>query len=164
VAYVAVGGYFGQETGGIHAVDLETGERVWYTPPTPPEELLCANAAPAPPAEGRGGRGGRGGGRGGFGGGRGCGATQSAAVTAIPGGVFSGSADGGMRFYARNTGEIVWTFDANREFETNNGVEARGGSFDGSGPVVADGMVYMLSGNGGVVGMPGNVLLAFEVE
>jgi polyvinyl alcohol dehydrogenase (cytochrome) len=85
-------------------------------------------------------------------------------VTAIPGGVFSGSADGGMRFYARNTGEIVWTFDANREFETNNGVEGRGGSFDGPGPVVAGGMVYMLSGNGGIVGMPGNVLLAFEVE
>jgi hypothetical protein len=25
-------------------------------------------------------------------------------------------------------------------------------------------MVYMLSGNGGFVGSPGNVLLAFEVE
>jgi polyvinyl alcohol dehydrogenase (cytochrome) len=154
VAYVAVGGYFSQETGGIHAVDLETGERVWYTPPEAP---LCASAQAAAPA-GRGGRGGRGG----FGGG--CGATQSAAVTAIPGGVFSGSADGGMRFYAREDGEIVWTFDANREFETNNGVEARGGSFDGPGPVVVGGMVYMLSGNGGIVGLPGNVLLAFGVE
>jgi polyvinyl alcohol dehydrogenase (cytochrome) len=136
IVYVAVGGYFRDDTGGIHAIDLETGERVWFTPP---EEPLC-------------------------GGGRGCSGVQSAAVTAIPGGVFSGSADGGMRFYSAADGGIMWTFDANREFETNNGVEAKGGSFDGPGPVVAGGMVYFLSGNGGFVGSDGNVLLAFEVE
>ena len=136
LAYVAVGGYFRDDTGGIHAIDLETGERVWFTPP---EEPICA-------------------------GGRGCSAVQSAAVTAIPGGVFSGSADGGMRFYSAADGTILWTFDANREFETNNGVTANGGSFDGPGPVVAGGMVYMLSGNGGFVGSAGNVLLAFEVN
>lgn len=136
LAYVAVGGYFRDDTGGIHAIDLETGERVWFTPP---QEPICA-------------------------GGRGCSAVQSAAVTAIPGGVFSGSADGGMRFYSAEDGTILWTFDANREFETNNGVPANGGSFDGPGPVVAGGMVYMLSGNGGFVGSPGNVLLAFEID
>ena len=136
LAYVAVGGYFRDDTGGIHAIDLETGERVWFTPP---QEPICA-------------------------GGRGCSAVQSAAVTAIPGGVFSGSADGGMRFYSAADGTILWTFDANREFETNNGVTANGGSFDGPGPVVAGGMVYMLSGNGGFVGSAGNVLLAFEVN
>ncbi len=136
LAYVAVGGYFRDDTGGIHAIDLETGERVWFTPPQP---LLC-------------------------GGGRGCSGVQSAAVTAIPGGVFSGSADGGMRFYTAEDGAVVWTFDANRDFETNNGVVANGGSFDGPGPVVAGGMVYILSGNGGFVGSPGNVLLAFEVN
>jgi len=59
---------------------------------------------------------------------------------------------------------VIWTFDANREFETVNGVEARGASFDGPGPVVADGMMYVLSGDAGFVGRPGNVLLAFEVE
>jgi len=138
-AYFAVGGYsFGRggQTGGIHAVRLDTGQQAWYTPPEAP---LC-------------------------GGGRGCGTTQSAAVTAIPGAVFSGSADGGMRAYAAVDGAILWTFDANRDFETINGVPANGGSFDGSGPVVAGGMVYMLSGNGGFVGSPGNVLLAFGVE
>lgn len=137
--YFAVGGYSfgrGAQTGGIHAVDLETGVRVWYAPPAEP---LCA-------------------------GGRGCSTTQSAAVTAIPGAVFSGSADGGMRAYAAADGAVIWTFDANRGFETNNGVEARGGSFDGPGPVVAGGMVYVLSGNGGFVGSPGNVLLAFGPE
>jgi polyvinyl alcohol dehydrogenase (cytochrome) len=95
--------------------------------------------------------------------GPGCSASQSAAVTAIPGAVFSGSADGGMRAYAARTGEILWTFDANRSFETVNGIEATGASFDGAGPVVAGGVLYFLSGSGGFVGRPGNVLLAFEV-
>jgi hypothetical protein len=38
------------------------------------------------------------------------------------------------------------------------------GHFLGPGPVVAGGMVYILSGNGRFVGSPGNVLLAFEVD
>ena len=64
----------------------------------------------------------------------------------------------------RATARVVWTFDANREFETVNGVPARGASFDGSGPVVAGGMLYVLSGDAGFVGRPGNVLLAFAAE
>ena len=68
-----------------------------------------------------------------------------------------------MRAYAARTGEILWTFDANRNFDTVNGVEANGASFDGAGPVVAGGVLYMLSGSGGFVGRPGNVLLAFEI-
>lgn len=136
LAYVAVGGYIFTQGGGIHGIDLESGERQWYTPP---QELLCAEGA-------------------------GCSATQSAAVTAIPGAVFSGSADGGMRAYDADTGEVIWTFDANREFETVNGIEANGASFDGPGPVIVDGMMYMLSGSAGFVGRPGNVLLAFTIE
>jgi polyvinyl alcohol dehydrogenase (cytochrome) len=135
--YVAVGGYFNEETGGIHAVDIDTGQRLWYTPPQP---LLCSPPGP------------------------GCSPTQAAAVTAVPGAVFSGSADGGLRAYAADDGEVIWTFDANRTFETINGVEARGASFDGPGPVVAGGMMYVLSGDAGFVGRPGNVLLAFSIE
>jgi polyvinyl alcohol dehydrogenase (cytochrome) len=135
--YVAVGGYTNAETGGIHAIDIDTGERVWYTPPQP---LLCS-----PP-------------------GATCSATQAAAVTAVPGAVFSGSADGGLRAYAADDGRVLWTFDANRTFETVNGVEARGASFDGPGPVVANGMLYVLSGDAGFVGRAGNALLAFAVE
>jgi polyvinyl alcohol dehydrogenase (cytochrome) len=135
--YVAVGGYRNEQTGGIHAIDIDTGERVWYTPPQP---LLCS-----PPSAT-------------------CSATQAAAVTAVPGAVFSGSADGGLRAYDARDGKVLWTFDANREFTTVNGVPARGASFDGSGPVVAGGMLYVLSGDAGFVGRPGNVLLAFSAE
>ena len=48
-----------------------------------------------------------------------------------------------------------------RDFQTVNGVKANGGSIDGPGAVVANGMVFITSGyprNGGV---SGNVLLAF---
>jgi polyvinyl alcohol dehydrogenase (cytochrome) len=135
--YVAVGGYRNEQTGGIHALDIDTGERIWYTPPQP---LLCAPAGPL------------------------CSATQAAAVTAVPGAVFSGSADGGLRAYDARDGKVIWAFDANREFTTVNSVPARGASFDGSGPVIAGGMLYVLSGDAGFVGRPGNVLLAFGVE
>ena len=69
-----------------------------------------------------------------------------------------------MRAYAAEDGEILWTFDTNTTFDTVNGVEARGGSSGGPGPVVANGMLFVTAGNGGFVGTPGNVLLAFAVE
>ncbi len=133
-AYFAAADQFTESPGGMSAVDLATGEAVWAAPPQPP---LCE---PGP----------------------GCSAAQSASLTAIPGVVFSGGADGGVRAYDAETGAIVWTFDANRDFETVNGVEARGGSIDGPGPIVAGGRLYVTAGNGGFVGSPGNVLLAFE--
>ena len=89
---------------------------------------------------------------------------QSTAVTAMPGIVFAGSFGGHLRAYSTKDGQIVWDFDANREFETVNGVKAKGGSFSGSGPSVAHGMVFATSGYGFAGGTPGNVLIAFGVE
>ena len=96
--------------------------------------------------------------------GRTCRAAQGAAVTVIPGAVLSGSLDGGMRAYSTANGEILWTFDTNREFQTVNGVKAIGGGMDGPGAIVSGGMIYFNSGYGGFVGNPGNVLLAFGIE
>jgi len=45
-----------------------------------------------------------------------------------------------------------------------NGVAARGGAMDGTGPVIVDGMVYVNSGYAQWGGIPGNVLLAFEAR
>jgi polyvinyl alcohol dehydrogenase (cytochrome) len=45
-----------------------------------------------------------------------------------------------------------------------NGVPARGGSLDGQGVVVADGLVLVASGYPRNGGMPGNVLLAFRAD
>lgn len=135
-AYFAVADQnFTEFGGGLHAVDLKSGKRIWYTPP---EDPLCSPQS-------------------------GCSRVQSAALTSVPGAVFSASADGGIRAYSTATGEILWRFDTNREFATVNGVAARGASIDGPGQIVANGMLYVTAGNAGPFGRDGNVLLAFEV-
>lgn len=94
----------------------------------------------------------------------GCSPAQSAAVTAIPGIVFSGGIDGHLRAYATGNGAIVWDVDTAQPYQTVNGVAGNGGSLDGPGPVVVGGMVFVNSGYGFVAGKPGNVLLAFSVD
>ncbi len=89
---------------------------------------------------------------------------QVSAVAAMPGLAFSGSWGGHLRAYSTKTGEIVWDFDALRDFETVNHVAAQGGSFNGGGPAIANGMVITMCGYGFVGGKPGNVLLAFSVD
>jgi polyvinyl alcohol dehydrogenase (cytochrome) len=121
--------------GGLHALDLRTGKIVW-------------SAKGVPCAEGK----------------TGCSPSQSAAVTAIPGVVFSGSVDGHLRGYSPSTGEILWDAETAREFDTVNGKPAHGGSMDVAGPAVVNGMVFANSGYGQYGGMPGNVLLAFSVN
>jgi polyvinyl alcohol dehydrogenase (cytochrome) len=134
--YFAVSDITQPRPGGLHAVSLTTGEPVWVAQPPPP---TCAA-------------------------GRGCSAAQSAAITAIPGAVLSGSVDGSLRAYSVANGKIVWEFDTNREFHTVNGVPARGASMLGPGPAVAGGMVFVSSGYGAFLGRPGNALLAFGLD
>lgn len=122
--------------GGLHAVSLARGERLWYHPPPP---VKCQP-------------------------GRNCSAALISAPTLIPGVLFSGSNDGAIRAHAVGDGSVIWEFDTNREFETLNGVKATGGSIQGPGPTVAGGMVYVNAGYGDHLGRPGNVLLAFGVK
>jgi polyvinyl alcohol dehydrogenase (cytochrome) len=135
-AYFAVSDITRPQPGGLHAVKLATGERAWFAAPPP---VKCSA-------------------------GRGCSAAQSAAVTAIPGAILSGSNDGALRGYSARDGTIVWEFDTNRDFPTVNGVAAKGASMLGPGPAVAGGMVYVNSGYGAFGGRPGNVLLAFGID
>src|SRR4029450_2823970 len=94
----------------------------------------------------------------------GCNPAQSAAVTAIPGIVFSGGIDGHLRAYDSNKGAIVWDVDTAQPYTTVNAVQGNGGSLDGPGPIVVGGMVFVNSGYAFVAGKPGNVLLAFSVD
>ena len=88
-----------------------------------------------------------------------------AAVSTMPGVVFSGGWDGVLRALSTNNGAILWSFDMLRDFETVNGVPARGGSMGSAGPTVAGGMLFAGAGYPGVQdGRNGNVLLAFSVE
>jgi polyvinyl alcohol dehydrogenase (cytochrome) len=88
-----------------------------------------------------------------------------APVTVIPGVVFFGSSAGIIYAYSTTDGQALWQFDTAREFETVNGVQAKGGNINAAGPVVAGGMLFVPSGYselGG--GVRGNVLLAFGVR
>jgi polyvinyl alcohol dehydrogenase (cytochrome) len=119
--------------GGLAALRIADGTLRWAAPPVP-----CADNAPV-----------------------GCSPSQSAAVSSMPGVVFSGSNDGHMRAYAATDGKVLWDVNTVRDYQTVNGVPARGGSMDGPGPVVAGGMVFVTSGYSRNGGIPGNVLLAF---
>jgi polyvinyl alcohol dehydrogenase (cytochrome) len=72
--------------------------------------------------------------------------------------------DGHLRAYSTTDGSILWDTDTIRPYQTVNGIEARGGSIDGPGPVVGGGMLFVNSGYAAGGGMPGNVLLAFSVD
>ncbi len=89
---------------------------------------------------------------------------ETAAITAIPGVIFSGGWDGTLRAFSSNDGHMIWQYDTVHEFETVNRVAAKGGSFGAPGPTVAGGMLFAGSGYVFSVGTPGNVLLAFSVQ
>ncbi len=94
----------------------------------------------------------------------GCSPAQSAALTASPGVIFSGSMDGHVRAYSAENGAVLWDFDTLRDFDGVNGHKGRGGSIDGPGAVIANGMLYINSGYARFGGMGGNVLLAFGID
>ena len=124
----------GEGTGGLAAVDIQSGQLVWRAPaPVRP----CAWGATR------------------------CAQAQVAAVTAIPGAIFAGSLDGWIRAYASDNGRILWEFDAGRTFDAVNGGKAQGGGIDYGGQTVAEGMLFVHSGSGR---QPGNALLAFSID
>ena len=92
-----------------------------------------------------------------------CSPALSAAVSVIPGVVFSGGVSGFLRAYATDDARLLWEFDTARDYDTVNGVSGHGGAIDGPGPVIVDGMLYVNSGYAQWSGIAGNVLLAFEV-
>ena len=124
------------EAGGVTALRVADGELIWHAPPV---QDTCGNR-------------------------EGCHTAQPAAVTLIPGVVFAGSLDGHLRAHDVETGQIIWDVDTAGQYRTVNGVDARGGSLNGPGPTIADGMLYVVSGYGTFGYMPGNVLLAFGLE
>lgn len=84
-------------------------------------------------------------------------------MTLLPRVLLSGGVDGILRAFSTSNGALLWEFNTAQSFDkTVNGVPARGRSMGSAGPVVMDGMVYVVSGYIGFQrGVPGNVLLAF---
>ncbi|MDB5396062.1 MAG: polyvinyl-alcohol dehydrogenase [Rhodospirillales bacterium] len=124
------------KAGGISALNILTGAAIWHTAAPEP---VCGWGKES------------------------CFAAQPAAVTAIPGVVFSGSLDGHIRAFGAADGTVVWDFDTGHGFDAVNGAKADGGAITGYGQIVAGGTLYLNSG-GGYHGPPGNALLAFTVD
>ncbi|MFN0084743.1 MAG: PQQ-binding-like beta-propeller repeat protein [Blastocatellia bacterium] len=122
---------------GITALKISTGEKLWHVPAPPPK---CSWGTTR------------------------CLNSQSAAATLIPGAVFSGTADGNLRAYSTTDGAILWSYDTAQPVQTVNAGVTRGGTLDGGGPTVANGILYTNSGYGRLIGYPGNLLLAFSVD
>jgi hypothetical protein len=68
-----------------------------------------------------------------------CSPALSAAITLIPGVVFSGGVSGYLRAYATDDARLLWEIDTARDYTTVNGVLAHRGAMDGPGPIVVNG-------------------------
>jgi polyvinyl alcohol dehydrogenase (cytochrome) len=137
--YVALSDFDGgkpESGGGLFALRLQDGEKIWYAAP------------PKPPCLGK----------------SGCNSAQMAPVTLMPGVVFSGSLDGHLRAFGTSDGRLLWDLDTVQNYQTVNGIKASGGSLNATGPTLAEGMLYVNSGYSQLTGMPGNVLLAFAPD
>ncbi len=127
-------------TPGLYGVEASTGEIRWQHAATPD----CANGRDkkAPRCERLYG--------------------FSGGPTVIDGAVLQGSLDGRLFVIDARTGLELWRYDSLREFQTLNGVVAKGGSFDAVSIVGVNGLVLAGSGYGMFGQAPGNALLAFR--
>jgi len=120
---------------GIHALDPNTGEELWWS--VAPD--VC---------EGR----------------NFCHPGVSQAITTTSGMVIAGGMDGVLRIHDSESGEVLWQMDSTKTIPTVSGAEAFGGSFGGgSAPILQDGLLVLSSGYGIYLHMPGNLLMVFEV-
>jgi polyvinyl alcohol dehydrogenase (cytochrome) len=124
--------------GGLSGIALKDGKITWRTEsPTP----VCAWGS------------------------AGCFHAQPGAVTLIPGAVFAGSLDGHLRAYDVKTGAIIWDMDTAKTYDAVNGVQAFGGNLDGSPQTVADGTLFVNSGNATLASpRHGDAVLAITVD
>lgn len=120
---------------GLHAIDLKTGGRIWYSEAPqrcPPDQRNCMDA-------------------------------YSSAATTAADLVLSGSLSGHLFAHAQSTGALLWEYDTRQTFETVNAVPASGGAIDSSGPVVSGDYVLLNSGYATFGQLPGNALLVFKL-
>jgi polyvinyl alcohol dehydrogenase (cytochrome) len=125
---------------GMNAVDIDSGKVLWRKPVT----ADCTNGRDKRYA--------------------GC-ATRyglSAAPLVVDESVIAGSLDGRVYVFDAKTGDIVWQYDTLRDFDTLNGIAAKGGGIDSHSIFAGDGMVFIGSGYSSFGQPPGNVLLAFR--
>ena len=128
-----------QGSGSLTAVDLMTGKFVWRVENV---EAEC-EGKPVPL----------------------CGNAFGLPTTVSNDIVFSGTSDGVLRAYNKNTGEPVWSYNTAHDYNTVNDIKGYGGGLSYGGPVIVDNKLFVFSGNDyAQFTMPGNVLLMFELD
>ena len=121
---------------GIHALDIATGEVLW----SHLEGSTCSQDSYE------------------------CFAGFSAPISLSSDILFAGGLNGVFHAYSSSTGGKLWEFNTRREFISVNQLTGRGGTIDGSGPVIVGDMLYLNSGYGRYGKLGGNVLLAFSIS
>lgn len=125
----------GEPTPGLYALDIETGEKRWRYA----RQSRCAEQE--------------------------CVFGLSAAIIATNDVVVAGTMDGFLEVFSAETGALLWSHDAWRDYTAVNGVETKGGAFDAHGPMIADDLLLVTSGYGYVGAQrPGNALLVFQLK
>ncbi len=125
-----------QRQPGLHAIDMKTGEVAWYARPA----ARCE--------EGQ----------------RGCSNIYSAPSTASDDFIITGGLNGHLFVHDKNSGEVIWEYNSLQEYQTINGVAAKGGSFDATGAVLSGDYMVVNSGYATFGQLPGNVLLVFKLN
>lgn len=124
----------GESAAGLHALDLATGAPRWrYASPD-----TCAGKSR-------------------------CWAGFSAAILATDELVFAGALDGMLRAFDAENGEVLWSFQTWREYQSVNGRDAWGGAIDVHGPMLFEDLLLIQSGYKTFAQAGGNSLLAFRI-
>jgi polyvinyl alcohol dehydrogenase (cytochrome) len=129
------------QTPGLHAVDVATGQVQWSFTST----ADCGGDRPARVPT--------------------CAANTglTGAPAVIDGAVVEGSADGWLRAFDAANGRLLWSFDTARPYTGVNGVAGHGGAIDNASIIAANGLLFVNSGYALIGGQrAGNVFLAFR--
>lgn len=124
-----------QRQPGLHAIDMKTGEVIWYAAAQDrcPQGSRCTDVYSAP-------------------------------ATATDELVLSGALNGHLFAHDRDSGEVVWEYNSLQDYKTINGVEARGGSLDATGPVLSGDYMIVNTGYAVFGQIPGNTMLVFRLR
>lgn len=120
---------------GLHAIDMKTGEVLWYTPAPDRCEGLgfaCSNAYSAP-------------------------------ATALGDVILVGSLSGVLFAHDKNSGEVVWEWDTKTEYTTINNVPASGGAIDATGPVLSGDYMIVNTGYAQFGQLGGNAMVVLKL-
>jgi len=121
---------------GVHSVSIKDGQRKWYKPSPP----IC------PSEEFK------------------CYSSYSAAASSAEGMIIVGSMNGAIEIISSYDGELLWSYNTAKEFQTINNIPANGGSIDSDGPILAGRHLVVTSGYDIYGQITGNVLLVFSSE